>query len=121
MFLGEFLVEVEQLRVHRQRGDEQIVGLGHGARQRMPEDVADLEFFVIFAGRTFHHLLPHFPVSVCAAAARIARAVSTCALSICSPPTMIEPSPAACARSYSAIIARYCARDRKSTRLNSSH
>src|SRR3546814_15755144 len=96
MFLGEFLVEVEQLRVHRQRGDEQIVGLGHGARQRMPEDVADLEFFVIFAGRTFHHLLAHFPVWVCAAASRIARAVSTCSLSLCSPPTMIESGRDAC-------------------------
>ena len=45
----ELLIEVQRLSVHRQRGDEEIVGLGDGAGQRVREHRAHLELLEIFA------------------------------------------------------------------------
>ena len=44
--LGEFRVEVQRLRIVRQRGKQQIVGLGHGSCDRMHEHTANFEFIV---------------------------------------------------------------------------
>src|SRR3546814_15916215 len=54
MFLGEFFVAMEQLRVHRLRCDAQLVALGHGARPRWRIDATYTAFFLLFTGLTYH-------------------------------------------------------------------
>src|SRR5713226_9077544 len=40
---------MKRLRVHRERGEQQVVGLGDGTAGLMAEDIAHVKFFEVFA------------------------------------------------------------------------
>src|ERR1700737_4202968 len=40
---------MKRLRVHRERSEQQVVGLSHGTAGLMTEDIANAKFFEIFA------------------------------------------------------------------------
>src|SRR5579871_37320 len=49
---AELGVQMQRLHVHRERGDQQVVGLGYGAPGLMLEGLADFEFLEVFAHRS---------------------------------------------------------------------
>src|SRR5207245_494140 len=45
---GKFRIQMERLRIHRQRREKQIIGFGHGAARLMAKDIANAKFLEVF-------------------------------------------------------------------------
>ena len=57
-----FLIEVQLRGIVGERGEEDVVGFGHGPADRVLEDLSDLQFVKVKPG---HFMLPIFLVQPC--------------------------------------------------------